>query len=143
VSSHVANKVTPFIPTKSRDICNAACLTHIQIDQGAGSSPQAEASGGCPHRYHYRMAADPNDLITDEGVVGRSYLEPYSIKTMRYQIPALQDFVRCSRADVSRRSSLFVVRNFDTKNFDTKQVEILEIICQYEAYLSLFALPSR
>jgi hypothetical protein len=84
------------------------------------------------------MAADSTDLITDEGVVGRSYLEPYSIKTMRYLIPALQDFVRCSRADVSRRSSLFVVRNFDTK-----QVEILEIICQYEAYLSLFALPSR
>ncbi|MFL6839927.1 MAG: enolase C-terminal domain-like protein [Bradyrhizobium sp.] len=32
------------------------------------------------------------DLFTEEGVVGRSYLEPYSIKTMRYLVPALQDF---------------------------------------------------
>src|SRR3954452_6922768 len=32
------------------------------------------------------------DLFTEEGVVGRSYLEPYTIKTMRYLIPALQDF---------------------------------------------------
>jgi mandelate racemase len=31
------------------------------------------------------------DLYTDEGVVGRSYLEPYTVKTMRYLIPALQD----------------------------------------------------
>src|SRR5215475_10197194 len=32
------------------------------------------------------------DLFTEEGVVGRSYLEPYTIKTMRYLIPALRDF---------------------------------------------------
>src|SRR3981081_1647255 len=32
------------------------------------------------------------DLFTEEGVIGRSYLEPYTIKTMRYLIPALQDF---------------------------------------------------
>jgi mandelate racemase len=32
------------------------------------------------------------DLFTEEGVVGRSYLEPYTIKTMRYLIPALHDF---------------------------------------------------
>ena len=32
------------------------------------------------------------DRFTEEGVVGRSYLEPYTIKTMRYLIPALQDF---------------------------------------------------
>jgi len=32
------------------------------------------------------------DLFTEEGIVGRSYLEPYTIKTMRYLIPALQDF---------------------------------------------------
>ena len=28
------------------------------------------------------------DLYTEEGVVGRSYLEPYTAKTMRYLIPA-------------------------------------------------------
>lgn len=32
------------------------------------------------------------DLYTDEGVVGRSYIEPYTVKTMRYLIPALHDF---------------------------------------------------
>src|SRR6202140_3420826 len=32
------------------------------------------------------------DLTTEEGIVGGSYLEPYTIKTIRYLIPALQDF---------------------------------------------------
>lgn len=31
------------------------------------------------------------DLHTEEGVVGRSYLEPYTTKTMKYLIPALHD----------------------------------------------------
>ena len=31
------------------------------------------------------------DLHTEEGVVGRSYLEPYTAKAMRYLVPALQD----------------------------------------------------
>ncbi len=31
------------------------------------------------------------DLLTEEGVVGRSYLEPYIAKAMRYLIPALND----------------------------------------------------
>jgi mandelate racemase len=31
------------------------------------------------------------DLQTEEGIVGRSYLEPYMVKTMRYLIPALHD----------------------------------------------------
>ena len=30
------------------------------------------------------------DLYTEEGVVGRSYLEPYIPRSMRYLIPALQ-----------------------------------------------------
>ena len=32
------------------------------------------------------------DLATEEGIVGRSYLEPYTVKTMRYLVPALHDF---------------------------------------------------
>ncbi|MBZ0146357.1 MAG: mandelate racemase, partial [Pseudorhodoplanes sp.] len=32
------------------------------------------------------------DLHTEEGVVGRSYLEPYVIKSMKYLVPALRDF---------------------------------------------------
>jgi mandelate racemase len=32
------------------------------------------------------------DLHTEEGVVGRSYLEPYAVKTMKYLIPTLHDF---------------------------------------------------
>ena len=30
-------------------------------------------------------------LVTEEGIVGRSYLEPYIVKSMRYLIPALHD----------------------------------------------------
>jgi mandelate racemase len=32
------------------------------------------------------------DLFTEEGVVGRSYLEPYTVKTLRYLVPAIEDF---------------------------------------------------
>jgi mandelate racemase len=32
------------------------------------------------------------DLVTEEGITGRSYLEPYTVKTMRYLVPALHDF---------------------------------------------------
>ena len=32
------------------------------------------------------------DLHTEEGIVGRSYLEPYTIKTMKYLVPAIHDF---------------------------------------------------
>ena len=31
------------------------------------------------------------DLTTEEGIVGRSYLEPYVAKSMRYLVPALHD----------------------------------------------------
>ena len=31
------------------------------------------------------------DLYTEEGVIGRSYLEPYVLKSMRYLIPAIHD----------------------------------------------------
>jgi mandelate racemase len=32
------------------------------------------------------------DLLTEEGIIGRSYLEPYIVKAMRYLVPALEDF---------------------------------------------------
>ncbi len=32
------------------------------------------------------------DLHTEEGVTGRAYLEPYVVKSMRYLVPALEDF---------------------------------------------------
>ena len=38
------------------------------------------------------------DLLTEEGVVGRSYLEPYTPKAMRYLIPALTILATCSKA---------------------------------------------
>src|SRR5579872_707932 len=31
------------------------------------------------------------DLSTEEGIVGRSYLEPYIVRSMRYLVPALND----------------------------------------------------
>ena len=57
------------------------------------------------------------DLFTEEGIVGRSYLEPYTIKTMRYLVPALQDFGEMLRGrrvapvelyDLARKSLHFV-----------------------------------
>ena len=57
------------------------------------------------------------DLYTDEGVVGRSYLEPYTVKTMRYLVPALHDLGELVKGrplaptdlyDVARRSLHFV-----------------------------------
>lgn len=32
------------------------------------------------------------DLQTEEGIVGRAYLEPYVVKSMKYLVPALHDF---------------------------------------------------
>jgi mandelate racemase len=32
------------------------------------------------------------DLFTNEGIVGRSYLEPYTTKAMKYIVMALEDF---------------------------------------------------
>jgi mandelate racemase len=32
------------------------------------------------------------DLYTEEGIIGRSYLEPYTTKTLKYLVPALHDF---------------------------------------------------
>jgi mandelate racemase len=57
------------------------------------------------------------DLVTEEGIVGRSYLEPYTIKTMRYLVPALHDFGEMLKGrtlapfdlyDLARRSLHFV-----------------------------------
>ena len=31
------------------------------------------------------------DLKTEEGIVGRSYLEPYIVRSMNYLVPALRD----------------------------------------------------
>src|SRR4051812_22085903 len=31
------------------------------------------------------------DLQTEQGITGRSYLEPYVVKSMRYLVPALHD----------------------------------------------------
>jgi len=57
------------------------------------------------------------DLYTEEGIVGRSYLEPYTAKTMKYLIPALHDFGEMLKGrkvtpvelyDVARKSLHFV-----------------------------------
>jgi mandelate racemase len=55
--------------------------------------------------------------VTEEGIVGRSYLEPYTIRTMRYLVPALHDFGEMLKGrtlapfdlyDLARRSLHFV-----------------------------------
>ena len=37
------------------------------------------------------------DLYTNEGVVGRSYLEPYLIQSMRYIVPAIEDLAEAAK----------------------------------------------
>ncbi|WP_166213628.1 enolase C-terminal domain-like protein [Bradyrhizobium septentrionale] len=57
------------------------------------------------------------DLVTEEGIVGRSYLEPYIVKSMRYLVPALHDLSELLRGrtvapvelfEAARRSLHFV-----------------------------------
>ena len=57
------------------------------------------------------------DLLTEEGIVGRSYLEPYVIKSMRYLVPALEDLgvmlkgrrvAPCELFEAARKSLHFV-----------------------------------
>lgn len=57
------------------------------------------------------------DLYTDQGVTGRSYLEPYVVKSMRYLIPALNDMAEMLKGrqvnpvelyDAARKSLHFV-----------------------------------
>src|SRR6185437_9005075 len=56
-------------------------------------------------------------LHTEEGVIGRSYLEPYTTKTMRYLVPALHDLGQMFKGrklvpielyDLARKSLHFV-----------------------------------
>jgi mandelate racemase len=48
------------------------------------------------------------DLVTEEGIVGRSYLEPYIVKSMRYLLPALHDL-----SDLLKGRSVAPVELFD------------------------------
>ena len=57
------------------------------------------------------------DLQTEEGVVGRSYLEPYTIKTMKYLIPALHERaaerVSCRTCDKNRAARTADARTYN------------------------------
>ncbi|MBM3489462.1 MAG: mandelate racemase [Alphaproteobacteria bacterium] len=57
------------------------------------------------------------DLETEQGIVGRAYLEPYTLKMLRYLVPALHDFAALLKGrrvapfefyDLARRSLHFV-----------------------------------
>ena len=43
------------------------------------------------------------DLYTNEGIVGRSYVEPYLKQSFRYIIPAIEDTPKQRKANRSRR----------------------------------------
>jgi len=47
------------------------------------------------------------DLHTEEGVTGRSYLEPYLVKSMRYLIPALNDLAQLFRGEPVAPADLY------------------------------------
>ena len=42
------------------------------------------------------------DLHTEEGIVGRSYLEPYLKNAARYIVPAIHDLARCAARKTAR-----------------------------------------
>jgi len=57
------------------------------------------------------------DLLTEEGIIGRSYLEPYIVRSMRYLVPALNDLAALLKGrrvapielfDAARKSLHFV-----------------------------------
>ncbi|MCB0256187.1 MAG: mandelate racemase [Anaerolineae bacterium] len=48
------------------------------------------------------------DLYTEEGVVGRSYLEPYIINSMRYLVPALDDLADLLKGRTVAPAELYV-----------------------------------
>lgn len=47
------------------------------------------------------------DLYTDQGIVGRSYLEPYTTNTVKYLIPALHDLGEMLKGHVVAPSDLY------------------------------------
>jgi mandelate racemase len=47
------------------------------------------------------------DLHTEEGIVGRSYLEPYIPKSMRYLVPALQDLATLLKGRVVAPTEIY------------------------------------
>ena len=49
------------------------------------------------------------DLHTEEGITGRSYLEPYIVKSMRYLVPAINDL-----SDLLRGKQVTPVEFFET-----------------------------
>ena len=83
------------------------------------------------------------DLHTEEGIVGRSYLEPYTTKTMRYLVPALHDLGEMFKGrklaplelyDLARKSLHFVgyqgqstiaVSGLDMRRFLSRRVSSL------------------
>src|SRR5947209_5884577 len=50
------------------------------------------------------------DLLTEEGIIGRSYLEPYVVKSMRYLVPALQDLGEMLKGRRLAPIELFLMR---------------------------------
>jgi mandelate racemase len=49
------------------------------------------------------------DLHTEEGVVGRSYLEPYTARTMKYLVPALHDLGELLRGHAVSPVDLYAI----------------------------------
>ena len=80
------------------------------------------------------------DLHTEEGIVGRSYLEPYTPKTMRYLIPALHDFGELLKGravtpvelyDIARKSLHFV----GYQHIFLIEKENAELLCFFKSHL--------
>lgn len=99
-------KISPSVRRIAGKVRNELRDLDAEEHWGAPSRAQAQATRRSAHCDARRLALDLKiDLYTEEGLIGRSYLEPYIRRSMRYLIPALHDSVRCSRAAASLRSN--------------------------------------
>jgi hypothetical protein len=81
---------------------NAFSFVNVQKHQGDTGCPQTQTACRCTHRDHYRLAAYFDRPLYRRGIVGRSYLEPYTTKTMKYLVPALHDLGEMQAIEISR-----------------------------------------
>jgi hypothetical protein len=55
----------------------------------------------------YRWPLILNDLQTEEGIVGRSYIEPYLERTVRYLVPAIRNLAEARKGCSDRTTRRF------------------------------------
>ena len=81
----------PINRLQTVDAGYAISIAHDQKPQSISCCSKTQVARGCAIATITDWPIILIDLHTEEGIVGRSYLEPYTTKTMRYLVPALHD----------------------------------------------------